>query len=274
MMMYYKAKKTNLILAAIVIMLLALSASGFSQSPQKPNSVSKQAVQYVENAIQIQQKTQKDRTQWEQEKAELVLQFEQLIQQKKILKNEKKSFLVLQTNQEMLNQTLEQQKKESIRIQKELVPFLNVTYSRLETLVDNDPPFLKKERNNRLTTLLKILDDPEITIAEKYRKVFEAVFIEAEYGTTIEVYQDKIKLESNAEETLGNIFRLGRVSLFFLSLDQSVCGVYDPGQNTWQILPEHLLPSIRSAADIANKRKPVELLPLPIGRLASGGNNQ
>ena len=42
----------------------------------------------------------------------------------------------------------------------------------------------------------------------------ETLFIYAEYENTIEAYQDKVTL--NEEPVIGNIFRLGRASLFFL----------------------------------------------------------
>ena len=127
----------------------------------------------------------------------------------------------------------------------------------------------------RLVRLDKVLKDPGISFSEKYRKVMEALFIEAEYGSTIEVYQDKIVLnEGSGDGVLGNIFRLGRVSLFFLSLDNTVCGVFNPGKSQWEALPEDMLPAIRSAVEIGSKRRPVELLPLPIGRLALEGGAQ
>jgi len=263
-----------LIFLTSIIFFLTPVVPGIGQSPPKPGNIDKQAVKHVEDAVRIQQRTQKKRTQWVREKTDLVLQYEQLIQEKQILEKEKESLLALHSSQESLNQSFVRQKKESIRIQQELIPFLNTTYTRLETLIQNDPPFLKKERTRRLAALSKIIIDQGITIAERYRKILEALFIEAEYGSTVEVYQDKIILEpSNGEETLCNIFRLGRVSLFFLSLDQAVCGVFDPGLNRWQVLPDNMLPPIRSAVEIAGKRRPVELLPLPIGRLADKGGD-
>ncbi len=226
----------------------------------------------METAIRIQQKSQEERTRWEQEKTRLVNEYEMLLQQKQFLEKENKTLAAQQDNQKVLIQNLRQQKEESIRIQEELSPFLTGIYTQFEALVANDPPFLKEERNMRLVNLSKVMKDPEITIAEKFRKIMEALFIEAEYGSTIEVYQDTIQLESTGQdETLCNIFRLGRVSLFFLSLDQAICGVFNPGENKWQSLPDKHLPAIRSAFEIGSKRKPVELLPLPLGRLVTQG---
>lgn len=273
------SKKLSLISLSILFLLTGLMSSGFCQTPlanttgDKP--LSSQAQQHVEKAIQMDQQSQKERTHWELEKIELVNTYEQLVQQKQFLENENKALAEQQQHLHSLNQSMTRQIEDSIRVQEELSPFLTHVYEQLEAFIANDAAFLKEERSTRLATLDKIMKDPQVTIAEKYRKVMEALFIEAEYGSTIEVYQDKIHLGSKGqEETLGNIFRLGRICLFFLSLDQSVCGVFNPAENTWQKLSDQHLPAIRSAVEIGNKRKPAELLPLPIGRLAVQGGDE
>jgi hypothetical protein len=261
------------LLILVSVLVLVMTAPRLCQA--QAADIAKRAEQHVEKAIQIQKTTHKNQVKWEQEKSDLVHEYENLVQQKQALENENQTLAAQQRSQEILNQTLIHQKNESIRIANELIPFLNDLYSRLDTFVKNDSPFLKKERTHRLATLSRVMKDPEVTVSEKYRKVMEALFIEAEYGTTIEVYQDKILMASaRGEQTLGNIFRLGRVSLFFLSLDQAVCGVYSPDRAEWQILPDAMLPSIRSAVEIGSKRRPVELLSLPIGRLAAQGGDQ
>ena len=229
-------------------------------------SIAGQAEKKVEKTIQVRQQTQEDRVEWEQKKSKLVFLYEQLLDQKQILEQESIDLAAREKAQIRLNQALLEEKKESLRIQKELMPFLKGICKRLDTLVAGDPPFLNKERTTRLATLDKTMEDPDITISEKYRKVMETLFIEAEYGSTIEVYQDKVLLET--DDVLGNIFRLGRVSLFFLSFDQTSCAVFNPGIKKWQGLPREYLPAIRSAVEIGSKQRPVELLPLPIGRLA------
>jgi len=228
--------------------------------------------QPVEQSIEIRQKSQEKKDQWEQEKTKLVYLYNRLKQEHEILVSENKELTAAKTGQEALVQSLLKQKQESLRIQKEMLPFLKKIYARLEALVSTDPPFLKKERTTRLKTLDKVLNDLEISMAEKYRKVMEALFIEAEYGATIEVYQDKVMIKKEA--VLGNIFRLGRVSLFFLSLDQQSCAYYNVAQKQWLPLADDYLLAIRSAVEIGTKRRPVELLSLPLGRLAKQGGKQ
>ena len=228
-----------------------------------------QAVQKtVEDSVSIRQETQKKDDEWEQERAELIHQFEQLQEQNRTLEKENLRLIRTQKDQSDLNLTLSEQKKESLKIQKELLPFLEEVFTRIETMIQGDTPFLEEERTERLSRLKEVLADPEISMASKYRKVMEALFIEAEYGSTIEVYQDKILLSGN--EVLGDIFRLGRVSLFFLSLDQSSAAYFNVADGSWQPLSEHHVLAVRSAVEIGKKRRSVELLPLPLGRLAAG----
>jgi hypothetical protein len=234
------------------------------------DTAAQKATQAVEQSVTILRKSQQEKDSWEQEKTRLVLLYEQLQQEDETLLSENKDLTSKEASMKARNLNLALQKKESIRLAAELFPFLQDLYNRLEILVANDPPFLKQERATRLQTLEKTLNDPFVTIAEKYRKTMEAVFIEAEYGSTIEVYQDKIQIDQ--EEVLGNIFRLGRVSLFFLSLDQASCAYFSVSKNLWQPLPDDHLAAIRSAMEIGSKRRPAELLRLPLGKLAMEAN--
>jgi hypothetical protein len=66
---------------------------------------------------------------------------------------------------------------------------------------------------------------------------------------------------------LANIFRLGRIALFYQTLDGKVCGFYNVASAAWNPLPKAYNHTIQSAMDIGTKRRPVELLSLPIGRM-------
>lgn len=235
-------------------------------------NIAAKLTQPVEHSVTIGQESQKQRDQWEQERSDLVLLYEQLEQTHGTLVLENRELTAAQQRQKAQNLALMEQKQASLRIQKELLPFVQAVYARLSSLVAGDAPFLKQERAVRMTSLEKGITDPGISVAEKYRRVMEALFVEAEYGTTIDVYQEKVMMEGKT--TTGNIFRLGRVSLFFLSLDQQSCARFNVAQTQWQPLANEYLPAVRSAIEIGTKRKPVELLSLPIGHLALQGDAQ
>ena len=89
--------------------------------------------------------------------------------------------------------------------------------------------------------------------------------MEAEYGNTIEVYQGRIIL--GGKEILVDIFRLGRISLFFQTLDKITTGTFDQAQNAWIVLPKKYNREISAAIEMGLKRRSVDLLNLPLGRI-------
>ena len=173
---------------------------------------------------------------------------------------------------EKLNKDLTREKEETQRIRTELAPFLDALLGRLTSLVAADAPFLSQERNDRLARLTVILDDPDITIAEKYRKMMEALFVEAEYGNTVEVYREKIVVAGT--QVLADIFRMGRVALFFLALDRESAGIFDVAENQWHTLDKTRVPAIEAVVEMAAKHRPMEVVVLPIGAIAPEGGDQ
>ena len=89
--------------------------------------------------------------------------------------------------------------------------------------------------------------------------------MEAEYGNTIEVYQGRIIL--GGKEILVDIFRLGRISLFFRTLDKMTAGTFDQAQNAWKVLPKKYNREINAAIEMGLKRRSADLLNLPLGRI-------
>ena len=109
--------------------------------------------------------------------------------------------------------------------------------------------------------------DPDESAAEKFRRVFEALQIEAEYGTNVEVVQETITLDGGS--VLADIFRLGRVSLFCQTIDGKRSGSYDVAQQTWQRLPEDTNRDISRAIAMARLERSIELVKLPLGRIVT-----
>lgn len=223
----------------------------------------------VDEAVSIRAESQKKEDQWEMENAGLNSRYEALTARLEQLEKENEGLTGLKTALQDNLAALETEKRAAMKIQKELIPFLEKICLQLEERVTSDPPFLKTERHARIERLKKILADPDISLASKYLRAMDALHGEAEYANTIEVFQEKIQI--HGEPALGHVFRLGRVSLFFLSLDETFSAVFDVAKGAWQPLDEEHLPAVRIAVKIGSKERPVELLPLPVGKLAPQG---
>jgi FtsZ-binding cell division protein ZapB len=219
----------------------------------------------VREAIDIRQKTQKERDLWREERRKLVDTYEALQQAQKQLEAQKDSLTQTSaaTRERIVSKAKQLADIEQISVQ--IQPFLGELIKRMHQQYRDDMPFLAGERGQRLDKLNRLMADPNVAISEKFRKIMEALMVEAEYGRTIEVYQETIEGENRA--ILANIFRLGRIALFYQTLDQKRCGFYNVASGTWSPLPNSYNGAIQTAMDIGLKRRPVELLTLPIGRM-------
>ena len=235
-------------------------------------SVPKDIEAPVDTAVDARQSTQTAREKWDAKRQGLAEEYDRLKVENEQLAfangNLKKKVGDLET----LNQDLTREKEETQRIRTELAPFLEELLGRLKSLVAADAPFLSQERNDRLARLSVILGDPDVTIAERYRKMMEALFVEAEYGNTVEVSREKIVADE--AEVLADIFRMGRVALFFLALDRESAGIFDVAKNQWHTLDKTRVPAIEAVVEMAAKHRPMEVLALPIGAIAPEGGNQ
>ncbi|MBU1056037.1 MAG: DUF3450 domain-containing protein [Proteobacteria bacterium] len=253
-------RKNLLILLIASIFLLSVNSSATAD-----NTVLR-LDQPVQQSIKIRQATQQEEESWRFEKEKLIAGYEELQKQQEQLKTRKEQLnQQIETTQTRLA-AKEKQLTDIEQITAQVRPFLDGIINNIELQISDSLPFLATERNQRVEKLKTIMADPSIDISEKYRKVMEALLIEAEYGFTIETYQQTISFEK--QTMLVNIFRLGRLSLFFQSLDQKHCGFYNLSTNTWQTLSGSYNRTIKTAIDIAAKQLPVELLTLPIGRIA------
>jgi len=219
----------------------------------------------VTDSIEIRQNTQKEEEQWRLERDKLTSRLDELNRLETQLREQKEKLVVtVQETKERISEK-ENQLQEIEKIQGNIVPLIDTLIQELQEMVAGDLPFLLPEREQRLENLVKLQHDPEITVSEKLRKVLEAMLVETEYGTTIEMYQQSIN--TGDKDTLVNIFRLGRIVLFYQTFDQKSCGFYNVATGLWQPLPKTYNRSIAMAIDIGAKRRPVELLTLPVGRI-------
>lgn len=152
--------------------------------------------------------------------------------------------------------------KELKRTSQEIVPLMVRMVDHLEKFIDLDLPFLPEERARRLKQLKEIMKRADVSNSEKYRRILEAYQIENEYGRTIEAYKDQIEL--NSKKLMVNFLRLGRVTLFYQSIDGSKSGVWDAQEKKWHPLSSDFRRPITDGIRIARKQLAPNLLTLPI----------
>ncbi len=221
----------------------------------------------VEASIHTRQASQQELEQWEEERQQLLISYETLMQEQESLRIRNEVLNKELSRRRDAVEALKVRQQENERITREILPFLQTLYEELNEFVMGDTPFLQEERQQRMTRLARVMADADVSIAEKYRKVTEALFVEAEYGNTIEVTREKIEIAGSGVEVLADIIRLGRLSLFSLTLDQSTAAYFNVVERNWIPLnPEHIK-TIHAAIEMGKKQRTVEILSMPLGKI-------
>jgi hypothetical protein len=245
--------------SAVLAILAAASFPLFAQTD------SDDVRQTVDGTIDIQKTAQEGQDAWAKEKAELVLRLRTARANVNYL-TERKEFE--ERKAQALSGSiaeLERRLEESSRLQASLQDTLSALLLRLEDWVAADLPFLMEEREARVAMLREEIVNPETIGAEKLRRILESLMIETNYGSTVEVTQDEIRLGD--EDLFVDVLRLGRISLFWRTTDGERAGEYDRAGARWVELPSRYKRPIGEAMEMATRIRPVEVISLPLGRI-------
>lgn len=164
----------------------------------------------------------------------------------------------------------QQQEKDSLKkqmadielTQREVVPLMLRMIEQLARFVESDLPFLQQERRQRLSLLRELMDRADVSVAEKYRRILEAYQIELDYGRTIEAYRGE--LDAGGIQRTVDFVRVGRIGLYFQSLDAAQSGHWDRAAGQWVALSGADRLAVRQALRVARKQVAPELLRVQI----------
>ena len=143
-----------------------------------------------------------------------------------------------------------------------IIPLMARMLETLEQFVELDIPFLLDERQARVQQLQDLLDRPEASVAEKYRRIMEAYQVETDYGRSIESYRGT--LHGHGSERTVDFLRVGRIALLYRSLDGSQAGAWNPATQTWETLSSDYLAPLKQGFRVAKKQAAPELLMIPV----------
>lgn len=165
-------------------------------------------------------------------------------------------------SQEAEKHSIQQQMNGLELTQREIVPLMLRMLAWLDEFVRIDQPFLPEERRLRIGQLKGLMDRADISIGEKYRRVLEAYQIELEYSRTIEASRGELR--TDAKTRTVDFLRIGRVGLYYLTLDRREVGHWDTISGDWKPLPTRYNLPIRNGLRIARKQAAPDLLRLPV----------
>lgn len=150
-------------------------------------------------------------------------------------------------------------------IQRDLSPMMREMVQNLEQFVNLDLPFRLEGENGRLRRierLYELIDDPEISPAERYRVILNAYDIEASYGRSLNSYDEEI-LENDIL-VLVTVLQIGRVAMIRMYPDGRMTMRHNHSSD-WIALPGSYEANVTRAIRIAQEvtTPSVFLAPLP-----------
>jgi len=133
------------------------------------------------------------------------------------------------------------------QIKQGMSPMMLKMAAEIEDSIKADMPFNLAERLARVDRMKNTLSDPNVSPAEQYRQVLNAFKIEVSYGQGIDSYEG---MHPTKPGNVVNFLRFGRVSLIYMTKDESEVGRYNLDTKSWDIL---------SGADALALRKAIRI---------------
>jgi biopolymer transport protein ExbB len=144
----------------------------------------------------------------------------------------------------------------------ELNGLLDHAVTALRHRIESGPPFKIKERLAHLARLEKLVKEASIEITEKYRQILEAYRIELDYAKSVFAYSDLLQLD--AEERLVDFLCVGRLALYYQTMDGHKSGIWRGDQKRWQPLSSEDNEAVAQGLRTARKIDPPQLIVLPM----------
>lgn len=248
-------------ITAILIIGLLIQFLPIDSSRAEVKEVEEKTAKAIQKKLEVQKMANK----WINEKEAIINEMRQINNELKWYEFQTKKFNKYVNKQRQKLQRMKQEKQELNTMQLRLEPYLEEKIAHLENFIDNDLPFNNESRNSHIKYLQESLYDPDLSLPEKLRRVIKAYQREAKYGMTIGA--EKRELNIKGKTIKAQIFRLGRLKLFYSSLDGQHIGIWNQKENKWEKIDDQYKRALQKAIDIANQQKAVELVKLPVGGL-------
>lgn len=216
----------------------------------------------VSATINVEKQTAAMRQEWRTEKRSLADATHALKLELKLLESRS---LKLQGYAEQRRQEIKKLNNgltEMAEIGLHLEPYLDELVTRIKEFKAQDLPFATVERDRRLADLEDALNSYDVDLPEKLSRALEVLKIEAGFGRGFEVSEEVLNLGDG--EMAVRVLRLGRVGLYYLTLDGSQAGWFNRESKTWEKLPGIYSEAVKEGLRMALKQRAFDLVQLPV----------
>lgn len=165
-------------------------------------------------------------------------------------------------NQEREIANLQRQIDDFEQIERGVTPLMARMVDALDRFVQIDTPFLPEERALRVQRIKELMDDPNVAVGERYRRLMEAYTIEMDYSRNLDSYTGMLDFGGREREV--NFLRVGRLALLYQTLDRSETGYWDAHNDTWRVLGDEFRTPVNDGVRMAQRLAAPDLITLPI----------
>ena len=247
----------KIVVAAVVFCCLMAGGSAMAEEPGAT-----QVLDEMHNAVEQGRLAQGMRDEWHEEREKLEVE---LVEQRILARwyeTQEKRHREYADKARAEIARLERRREDAAQLRVVLEPFMDEAVDALENFVARDLPFLAKERKRRIAFLRSSLGDPGISLSENLRRILEAYVVEASYGDGFECVGKTLELDGLAVQ--GTALRIGRLGMFFLSVDGTVAARL-ARTSGWTRLPDSSRGDLARAMEMADRKRAHALVALPVG---------
>lgn len=165
-------------------------------------------------------------------------------------------------NQEEEMASLQRQIDEFEGIERGITPLMVRMVDTLDRFVEIDAPFLPEERRDRVENIKSLMDDANVAVGERYRRLMEAYTIEMDYARNLDTYAGM--LDFGGVEREVNFLRIGRLALLYQTLDRGETGYWDSQNDEWAVLGDQYRTPVNDGIRMAQRLAAPDMIAIPI----------
>lgn len=146
--------------------------------------------------------------------------------------------------------------------EKGVLPLMDDMIKTLDQFVALDIPFDLEKRSKRVADLYKMMDNADISVSEKYRKILEAYQIEMGYGNVMQ--SDSGEINRDGQNVQVDFLRVGRTAYIYLTKDRSSGRYWNKTDKQWVELPAEYIPEVLDAMNMTAQIVPIDMFKIPV----------
>lgn len=224
------------------------------------------SAQVLDSSISMQNSSNNQSAQSQQRVDNLADQTEDLLNDYRQVVSETESLKIynaqlrrLVENQRAELASIDEQLSELEATDRAVTPLMINMTDTLAEIVERDIPFRLQQRRNSAQDLIALLDDPNVTVSEKFRQIMAMYQAEINYGRTTFAEQGKLPTGEAV-----NFLRVGRTLLLYQSLDGETTGWWNPNTREFETLGSEYRIPVKDGIAIAQSRRAPDLVKLPV----------